>query len=102
MFGAYFRVIGKNFDVDSFLAKSRIEPDDVFHKGDTMGKLRVRKPRFVKRIWPYSGFSMTINDVFGKLKPQIKGSLLFLQRNKTDLEKLSRNRGVQTMRLVFT
>jgi len=104
MLGSYLRVIGKNFDVNAFLAKSEMVPyeDNVYHKGDTMGKMGVRKRGSPKRIWPYSGFSLVTNGVFGKLKPQIKGSLSFLRRYETELVKLSKNRDVESMRLIFT
>lgn len=94
--GCYFIAGGRTFDVDSFLKRTTLDADIVFHRGQP---LKVPKGKVLKE----SGFSVTINHtkVFGDLGPQIPKALKFLRNHQKELRRLSRFPGVSDLRLVF-
>jgi hypothetical protein len=94
--GCYFSASGRTFEVDSFLQRTTLVADVVFHRGQP---LKVPKGKLL----PWSGFSITINHtrVFGDLSPQIPKALRFLRKHQRELLRLSRAPGVSDLRLVF-
>jgi len=93
MFGCTFKVTGKNFDVDAFGAESTLVPEVVYRRGRPFGNAGNR--------CHYSGFSVRVSTVFGRLAPQIRDAIKFLGRNVRELERLSRFSGATDRRLVF-
>jgi len=94
--GCYFTACGRTFDVDSFLKRTTLDVDAVFHRGEPLQAFK-GKSREV------SGCSVTINHtkVFGDLGPQIPKALKFLRKYRAELRRVSRFPGVSDLRLVF-
>lgn len=93
MSGCYFRAVGDEFDVDAFLIGSSLDADGVYHKGEPMSPLR--------RTRPFTGFSITVSETWGDLRPQITDAIAFLREAELELSRLSSYPGVTDIRLDF-
>lgn len=91
---AYFRVSGKHFDVDAFLAESSLDPDMVFYRGQQDRIASGKK-------CPFTGFGIRITPGFGRLRAHTTAVTAFLRNNKNELRRLSGFRGVTEMSLDF-
>jgi hypothetical protein len=97
MLGCYLMVMGKNFDVDSFLRDSPFDPEAIYHRGK-----RWAWPGGTKmNVFSSSGFSVTVGKIFGKLPPQVRVSTRFLERHRRELMRLKKYPGVTFIRLVL-
>ncbi|RYG67881.1 DUF4279 domain-containing protein, partial [bacterium] len=74
------RVSGENFDVDTFLAQSQLEPNNVWHKGE---------PRYKNQIRLHSGFSVIASNAdMDDPQQQVEEVIVFLKTNQNELAKL--------------
>ena len=90
-------IIGKNFDVDLFLKKTKLRPHHVFLKGEPIFKTQ---PKSKRR--QYSGITiLTSTRNFKNLKAQINATIRYLNRNKVKLRFISRTKEVQYAILDF-
>jgi hypothetical protein len=94
MLGCYFTAVGKTFDVEAFRARSPFEPNVVYRRGQLKGQ--------TASAFAFSGFSITLNSTFGKLRPQLRAAGAFLRNYRVELNRLARFPGVTDMKLVFT
>jgi hypothetical protein len=91
------RACGKNFDVDSFLAVTKLHPIAVWRRGQKFkrkvgGRMSCRN----------SGFSCDVsNRGFNQLQAQIKDAKEFIKFLRRDLKKLKTFPGVEEMELDF-
>lgn len=91
------RIVGKNFDVDSFVKKSNIAPYKIFHKGD---------PRFVIKSngkkAEHSGCAIEISKVdFENLDQQINDAIVYLNQNQDKLQWINKTPEIQYAVLDF-
>lgn len=90
------RVHGRNFAVDDFLARSALEPYEVWHKGDK------REHRPQPALHNDSGFKMVASTAdLADFEGQIRDVVQFLTENFDDLSKLKSEPGVDDIRLDF-
>src|SRR6266481_4303855 len=94
MHGSYLLVTGDTFNVDAFLKHSSLAPEFVYHRGQLTG--------FKDRTFKFTGFSITVSDVFGKLTPQIAAAIRFFHKHKREIARLSRYSGIEDKRLILT
>jgi hypothetical protein len=88
------RVAGETFNVDEFLAGSRIEPCKIWHKGDA-------KSRSGKES-PSAGFNADVSVAdFDEFPAQVQDAIRFLRDNHDDLSRLSTAAGVSDIDLDF-
>jgi hypothetical protein len=92
------RAGGKHFDVDGFLERSKLRPCEVHHKGEP--KLPRTNPE--KHKWPDSGFNVSVSDApWEDLGRQLRDAARFLGRNKTEMKRLRKYKGVEFLQLDF-
>ena len=91
------RVGGKKFDVDKFLALSKLKPTDVFRKGEPRSKA---KPNGKKNEISSINISVSKAD-FTQVNKQIADAIKFLQKNKTEIRGLTQSLGVDNSELDF-
>jgi len=90
-------IIGKNLDVQTFIAKSKLRPHHVFLKGEPIFKTKIKS-----KLRAYSGISIVTSKAdFDNLKIQIKDTISFLQRNKEKLKCISTTKEIQYATLNF-
>ena len=93
--GCVLRVDGSKFNVGQFLTESNLKPCMVYHKG------KYRFPTS-KRKETTSGMNIVVSDTEGdKIKKQIKDAILFLKKNKRELNRLKGYPGVESLCLDF-
>ena len=91
------RASGKQFDVDAFLKKSKLDPCAVYRRGEPKSK---RKPKGKKST--HSGINVPVSNAsFDNLKRQIKDATKFLLENKSEIRKLTKFKGVEGIELDF-
>ena len=83
------RAYGKNFDVDTYMTKSRLEPCLVYHRGEP-------KKRTKKYKWTTSGIHVPVsNTSFENFRRQVRDAIKFLINNKSEIKKLTKFKGVE-------
>ena len=83
------RAYGKNFDVDTYMTKSRLEPCLVYHRGEP-------KKRTKKYKWTTSGIHVPVsNTSFENFRRQVRDAIKFLINNKAEIKKLTKFKGVE-------
>src|SRR5947209_595004 len=88
------RADGGSFDVDAFLAASRIEPCKVWHRGER------RSPR--PEPSPTSGFNADVSEAgFDDLSGQVRDAIAYLGEFHDDLIRLLHTDGVEGIELDF-
>ena len=88
---------GKNFDVDAFIAKSKLRPYKVFYKGKP--KLK-SKPDGRKA--EHTGCAILVSDAdFDNIEGQIKDAISYLKRNNKKLLVLTKTKGIKFATLDF-
>jgi hypothetical protein len=91
------RASGKHFDVDTFLKKSKLKPCLVYHRGEPKSQVKPKKYK-----WPDSGINVPVgNASFENYRRQIRDAIQFLIKNKTEIKKLSKFPGVESVALDF-
>ena len=91
------RIIGEKFDVDNFIKKSKIEPLNIFHKGEPKFKTKPRGQKI-----SHSGLSIETSKAdFNNLSQQIKDTINYLNKNKLKLKHLSKTKGIDFATLDF-
>jgi hypothetical protein len=92
------RARGTNFDVDSFLKGSSLEPLTVVHRGE----VQFPTSTVPQRKKEHSGMNLSVSTrEFSDLKGQIEDAVRFLSDNKEELERLRRFPGLEQMELDF-
>jgi len=92
------RAYGKHFNVDAYMEKSKLKPCLVYHKGE------VKNPKPIKRIykWPESGINVVVSNAsFENFRRQIRDAIKFLIKNKSEIKKLRKFKGVEGIQLNF-
>ncbi|SEP30141.1 DUF4279 domain-containing protein [Mucilaginibacter sp. OK283] len=75
------RIIGEDFDVDSFILKTGIDPYKVFYKGDPKVKSKPDGKKF-----EHSGCAIDASEAdFTDFKQQVKDVIEFLESNRNKL-----------------
>jgi hypothetical protein len=100
MSAAYLSVRGEKFDVDLFLGGTSLSPDTVFHHGQPTKNIVSKLTP--ERICQFSGFSIEIGGVFGRLLPQIEEVIKFFEENHEELVRLHHFPGVTDIRVVLS
>lgn len=91
------RIIGAKFDVDAFIAKSKVRPYKVFYKGEPRLK---GKPHGAKQI--HSGLAIQVGKSdMANFKGQVQDAVRFLTRNRAKLRYISKKKGIQHAILDF-
>lgn len=102
MLGCYFTATGADFDVDSFLAGTEMDPDAIYHRGAPISERLTRHIPRLPKVYDASGFWITVNPDYGILSLQIVDAIEFLKYFQKDLTVLANHRSVTDLRLVFT
>ena len=90
-------ITGVRFDVDAFVAQSKVRPYKIFYKGEARFKT---KPDGAKL--EHSGLSIEVSKAdMDDAKGQIKDAINFLSRNRKKLDYISKIKGVQHAILDF-
>ncbi len=91
------RASGKNFDVDSFLKKSKLQPCAVFRRGEPKF---MNKPKGKKRTM--SGLNIPVsNAAMTNFRKQVKDAIQFMSKNKKEIRKLINAKGIDGTELDF-
>ena len=89
------RAAGKHFDVDSYMKKSTLKPCVVYHRGEPKTKTKKYK-------WTASGINVPVSNAsFENFRRQIRDAIQFLIKNKTEIKKLRKYKGVEAVELDF-
>jgi hypothetical protein len=89
------RASGKKFDADRFLKRSSWKPIAVFRRGEARGMT-------VKKKNAESSFNLDVSDAsWLNLGAQIRDAKKFIQKNKSELRRLKRFPGVESIVLDF-
>jgi hypothetical protein len=87
------RATGIDFDPDSFLANSSLEPCNVYHCGERRSK---------SSTWQLSGFTVAVSNApFEHFQSQVDDALNFLRTHEAELQRLRSYEGVTDVRLDF-
>lgn len=90
------RAAGKYFDADAFLKKSKFKPLAVFCRGEPKSKYNPC------RINIESNINIAVSNAsFGNMKRQIRDAISFLTKNKTEIQRLMRFKGIEGAELDF-
>ena len=91
--GCVFRAYGRDFDVDAFLAKSSLNPYDVYHQGEVPSKSHA----------PFedSGLSVDVSQADGCIEAECRDAIDWLTANMAELERLAGFPGVDSLDLCF-
>jgi hypothetical protein len=92
MGGCVLRAWGDNFQPESFLAGSSLEPCNVFTKG-------ARKSE--GRTWDTSGLTVLVSDDSDNFKHQVTDAIEFLTSNRLELQRLKASVGIDGLSLDF-
>ena len=91
------RIIGAKFDVDTFVAKSKVRPYKVFYKGEPRIK---GKPHGAKQM--HSGLAIQVGKSdMANFRGQVQDAIRFLTRNREKLRYISQTKGIQHAILDF-
>jgi hypothetical protein len=91
------RASGRTFRVDRFLAGSRLKPTSVYRRGEPRSRLRPRGPKNRS-----SGFGVSVSDAaWSKLDCQVADALRFLRKNRAELRRLAKFKGVESLEMDF-
>jgi len=91
------RVAGKHFDVDAFIKKSKLEPCNVYHRGEPALRTKPRKYKCSQ-----SGFTVSVSNASWKnFRRQIGDAIQFLTKNKAEISRLKKFAGVEAVVLDF-
>ena len=93
MAGCYFRASGDEFDVDSFLMGSSLDVDEVYHKGERIGRRG--------KVQKFTGFTVSVSEDSFNLAIQVPQVIAFLRDNELELGRLMKYPGVTEMLLDF-
>ena len=89
------RAYGKQFDVDTCMSKSKLKPCLVYHRGEP--KTKTKKYR-----WSDSGINVPVsNAAYENFRRQVKDAIQFLIKNKEEIKKLKKFKGVDGVQLDF-
>ena len=92
------RATGKDFDPETFLRASSLEPCRVFRRGEP----RIPASRKVARRSEVSGFTVVVSDApWTDLPGQVEDAEGFLQSNRSEIERLASCPGVTDLVLDF-
>ncbi len=92
------RAAGRHFDVDAYMMKSKLQPCLIYHRGEP--KLKKTTPKKYK--WPDSGINVVVSNAsFENFRRQIRDAIQFLIKNKTEIRKLIKYKGVEGVELDF-
>lgn len=90
-------ITGVNFDVDAFIAQSKVRPYKIFYKGEARFKTKPDGAKLER-----SGLSIEVSKAdMDDAKGQIKDAINFLSRNRKKLDYISKIKGVQHAILDF-
>jgi hypothetical protein len=92
MGGCVLRAWGDDFQPESFLAGSSLEPCNVFTKG-------TRKSE--GRTWDTSGLTVLVSDDSDNFKHQVTDAIEFLTSNRLELQRLKSSVGIDGLSLDF-
>ena len=92
MSGCILHAYGKSFDVDGFLAASKLDPYEVYRAGDS----RIGSTRNRRKKSNVSGLKILVSEK-ESLADQVSDAVGFLKRNDAELKKLSRHKGVEAL-----
>jgi hypothetical protein len=93
-----FRANGSNFLVDSFLEGSDLVPCAVYRKGEP----RFSASKSQEKVNKSSGLQVDVSEAdFDNLHGQIQDAISFMQKHKTELERLCKFPGVEGVSLDF-
>lgn len=91
------RAGGKHFDVDAFLINSKLQPCLVYHRGEPKSKNNPKKYK-----WTSSGINVPVSNAsFENFRRQIRDAIKFLTKNKIELIKLIKCKGIDGAELDF-
>jgi Domain of unknown function (DUF4279) len=91
------RAGGKHFDIDAFMSKTKLKPTAIFRKGELRAS---NDPKSKKRT--HSGINVSVSNApFENFKRQVSDAIQFLIKNKTEIRKLTRHKGVEGVELDF-
>ena len=91
------RAGGKYFDVDSFLSKSKLRPAAIFRRGEPRASHNPKSKKLA-----HSGINVGVSNAsFENFTRQIRDAIQFLIKNKTEIQKLTRYKGVEGVELDF-
>ena len=90
------RASGKNFAVDKFMHKSNFIPLAIFRRGEPKSKNNPRR----KNIQSSINIAVS-NASFDNIKRQVKDAVSFLTKNKAEIRRLMRFKGVEGAELDF-
>ena len=93
MLNCIFHASGRCFDVDAYLASSRLEPYSIFRKGDVVGASRKK--------WECSGFKVKLNNSDETYDSQIDAAKQFIAHYEAELIALRDFPGVERIALDF-
>ncbi len=92
--GCVLRASGRDFDVDEFLAKSSLEPCEVWRRGQSRRKSRPPSQT--------SGFNLVVSEAPGEdFRAQVKESIAFLAAYHDELARLRDVLGIEHSILDF-
>ena len=93
--GCVLRAYGTAFNVDQFLKESSLSPCAIFRKGE-------KKSQRSKVEYKKSGITVVASEASGeKISKQFKDALTFLKRHKSEIVRLKKTAGVETVNLDF-
>jgi hypothetical protein len=91
------RASGKHFDVDAFIKKYKLQPCLVYHRGEPKSQSKPKKYK-----WPDSGINVPVSNAsFENYRRQIRDAIQFLINNKTEIKKLIKFKGVESVEIDF-
>jgi hypothetical protein len=92
------RVSGEEFDPDSFLAGSNLQPCKIFRRGEArLPKSAPSGPKYAK-----SAINLAVSDrSWSELPAQMKDAEEFLTANRSELDRLTNSPGVTDATLDF-
>jgi hypothetical protein len=97
MSGAVLRVDGENFDPDSALTSSSLQPYRIYRKGDPASPMGPRREKYN----PSGGICFDVSSADGLLSAQAEDAVAFLTKYYADLVRLRDNPAVADMRIDF-
>lgn len=89
-----FCAAGRNFDVDAFLRRSKLKPLRIFRKGEP----RIARLKRQTKHLRHSGFTVRLDSENSwELRAQVRSARRFLEKNLSELRRLSRTAGVERL-----
>jgi len=90
------RASGKNFGVDTFLKKTNLKASAVFRRGEPKS---VNNPR---KVYLRSGVNIVVSNAsFDNIRKQVKDAIRFLEKNKAEIKRLMKFKGIEGAELDF-